>query len=117
MNEPLLVSIAIPAFNPEFFRGTLLSAISQDYHSLEVVICDDSSGPEIEAICEELGKTSSVTLRYVRNHQRLGFARNLLACLSHASGEMIKFLCDDDVLIHQCISRQVKVLHENEAVS
>ena len=117
MNEPLLVSIAIPAFNPEFFRGTLLSAISQDYHSLEVVICDDSSGPEIEAICEELGKTSSVTLRYVRNPQRLGFARNLLACLSHASGEMIKFLCDDDVLIHQCISRQVKVLHENEDVS
>ncbi|CAI8744682.1 O-antigen biosynthesis protein [Pseudomonas sp. IT-P171] len=117
MNEPLLVSIAIPAFNPEFFRGTLLSAINQDHPCLEVVICDDSSGPEIEAICEELGKASSVTLRYVRNHQRLGFARNLLACLSHASGEMIKFLCDDDILVQSCVSRQVKVLHENEEVS
>jgi glycosyltransferase involved in cell wall biosynthesis len=117
MNEPLLVSIAIPAFNPEFFRGTLLSAISQDYPHLEVVICDDSSGPEIEAICEELGKTSSVTLRYVRNPQRLGFARNLLACLTHSSGEMIKFLCDDDTLIHHCVSLQAKVLQENEEVS
>lgn len=117
MNEPLLVSIAIPAFNPEFFRGTLISAIAQDYPRLEVVICDDSAGTEIEAICEELGKTSTVILRYVRNPERLGFARNLLACLNNASGEMIKFLCDDDTLIYQCVSRQAKVLQENEDVS
>ncbi|WP_312996729.1 glycosyltransferase [Pseudomonas sp.] len=117
MNDRLLVSIAIPAFNPEFFRGALLSAINQDYPHLEIVICDDSSGPEIEAICEELAKTSSASLRYVRNHQRLGFARNLLACLNHASGEMIKFLCDDDSLVHHCISRQANVLQENEELS
>lgn len=117
MNEPLLVSIAIPAFNPEFFRGALISAISQDYPRMEVVVCDDSSGAEIEVICKELGETSPVTVRYVRNPERLGFARNLLACLNHASGEMIKFLCDDDILIHQCVSRQVNVLNENDDVS
>jgi len=84
MNEPLLVSIAIPAFNPEFFRGTLLSALSQDYPHLEVVVCDYSSGPQIEAICEQRGKTFQV---------------NLWA---------------DDTRIPQCISRQAKVLQENE---
>jgi glycosyltransferase involved in cell wall biosynthesis len=112
-----LVTIAIPAFNPEFFRSTLSSALIQDYPRLEVVICDDSPGQEIEAICEELGRASPLVVRYVRNPQRLGFARNLLACLSHASGELIKFLCDDDLLLEQCISHQAKVMCDHEQVS
>ncbi|MGE8465101.1 MAG: glycosyltransferase family 2 protein, partial [Pseudomonas putida] len=117
MSAQPLVTIAIPAFNPEFFRSTLSSALNQDYPRLEVVICDDSPGQEIEAICEELGRASPLVVRYVRNPQRLGFARNLLACLSHASGELIKFLCDDDLLLEQCISRQAKVMCEHEQVS
>jgi len=112
-----LVSIAILAFNPEFFRRTLSSALSQDYPHLEVVVCDDSPGREIETICDELHKTSTALLRYVRNPRRLGFARNMQACLDHASGELVKFLCDDDLLMTQCISHQAKVLCDHEQVS
>ena len=117
VNAQPLVSIAIPAFNPAFFRRTLSSVLNQDYPNLEVVVCDDSPGQEIEAICCELSKTSSALLRYVRNPVRLGFARNMLACLGHASGELVKFLCDDDLLMTQCISHQVKVLCDHEQVS
>lgn len=117
MNAHPLVTIAIPAFNPEFFRSTLASAIAQDYPNLEIVVCDDSPGDEIRAICDELRETSSASLHYVRNLVRLGFARNLLACLSHASGELIKFLCDDDTLFVDCISRQAWVLSESQQVS
>ncbi|MDD1975012.1 glycosyltransferase [Pseudomonas tussilaginis] len=112
MNEQPLVSIAIPAFNVEFFRSTLTSAIAQDYPNLEIVICDDSAGREIEAICDELGKTTLVPLRYVRNPERLGFARNLLACLGQSSGELIKFLCDDDTLFSGCIRAQARVMSD-----
>lgn len=112
MNEQPLVSIAIPAFNAEFFRRTLSSAIAQDYPNLEIVVCDDSAGGEIEAICVELGKATSVPVRYVRNPERLGFARNLLACLSQSSGELIKFLCDDDTLFVECISAQARVMND-----
>ena len=117
MNEQPLVSIAIPAFNAEFFRSTLASAIAQNYSNLEIVICDDSKDEQIRAICDELGKTTSVPLRYVRNPERLGFARNLAACLNHACGELIKFLCDDDALTSQCISLQAEVLCEHKDVS
>ena len=50
MTEQPLVSIAIPAFNAEFFRGTLASAVAQDYPNLEIIVCDDSADGEIEAM-------------------------------------------------------------------
>ena len=105
-----LVSIAIPAFSPEFFRTTLLSAIDQDYANLEIVICDDSQGDEIKAIVDELQEQSSIELRYVRNTRNLGFALNLLASLEHSRGAFIKFLCDDDTLFSSCITEQAAVL-------
>lgn len=112
-----LVTIAIPAFNPEFFRSALASAIAQDYPNLEIVVCDDSPDEQIEAICDEMRETSQAPLRYLRNPGRLGFARNLQACLAQSSGELIKFLCDDDTLFASCVSQQAKVLAESQQIS
>jgi glycosyltransferase involved in cell wall biosynthesis len=104
VNPTPLVSIAIPAFNPEFFRSTLLSAIGQDYANLEIVICDDTQGDEIKAIVDELKGKTSIALHYVRNSKTLGFACNLQACFERSQGEFIKFLCDDDTLFSSCIT-------------
>ncbi|AYG46031.1 glycosyltransferase [Pseudomonas sp. Leaf58] len=117
MNAHPLVTIAIPAFNADFFPGTLSSALAQDYPNLEIVVCDDSAGSEIEAACQSLGQTSSVPLRYVRNPKRLGFACNLVACLEHSQGELIKFLCDDDTLFPSCISEQARALGSSQQIS
>lgn len=117
MKPTPLVSIAIPAFNPEFFQSTLLSAIAQDYANLEIVICDDSLGDEISAIVDEVQRQSPIALRYVRNPRNLGFALNLQACLEHSRGMFIKFLCDDDTLFSTCITEQAKVLSTCERVS
>lgn len=117
MNAQPLVTIAIPAFNPDFFRSTLSSALAQDYPYLEIVVCDDSADGQIEAICRELGEASSVSLRHVRNPRRLGFACNLMACLEQSRGELIKFLCDDDTLLGHCISLQAQVLADWPGVS
>lgn len=117
VTDQSLVSIVIPAFNAEFFRNTLVSAIAQTYPSLEIIICDDSADDEIETICKALGKQTAVSVRYVRNPVRLGFARNLQACLEQANGEFIKFLCDDDLLLEGCIGRQARVMTQCNQVS
>ncbi|WP_176513091.1 glycosyltransferase [Pseudomonas faucium] len=117
MTEQPLVSIAIPAYNAEFLRGTLASALAQDYPNLEIVICDDSADGQIEAICLAMAKDAPVPVRYLRNPLRLGFARNLQACLEQAHGELVKFLCDDDLLLDSCVSRQAKVLCQWPQVS
>ncbi|MGV8918307.1 MAG: glycosyltransferase [Pseudomonas sp.] len=116
--KPLpLVSIVIPAFNPRFFNRALAGALTQSYSHLEVIVCDDSRDNEIRDIVEAWQETTSVSLRYVRNPQRLGMVGNLLACLAEASGEYIKFLCDDDQLFPVCIEKQAQPLIDHPDIN
>lgn len=110
MNASPLVTVAIPAYNPQFFRVALQSVLAQSYDALEVVVVDDSAGEQIQAIVEELQQVSRFNIGYWRNPQRLGFARNLLRCLELAQGDFIKFLCDDDQLLSESINLQAQAL-------
>lgn len=110
MNALPLVTIAIPAFNPRFFRAALESALGQRYDNFEIVVCDDSGAEGIKAIVDSIAVATQQPLRYYRNDRTLGFGENVLSCLGHASGELIKFLCDDDVLKPNCLAEQVDAL-------
>lgn len=116
MNQAPLVSIVIPAFNPCFFSQALESALAQTYEPLEIVVCDDSSGDEIQQIVDSYVDPAHA-LRYLRNPQRLGFQRNLLRCIEEARGEFIKVLCDDDRLFAQSIALQAQALIEHADVN
>jgi glycosyltransferase involved in cell wall biosynthesis len=114
VNSLPLVSLVIPAFNPRFFERTLNSAVSQTYSPLEIIVCDDSRGSEIERIVASVIEQSGVEVRYVRNPRTLGMIGNLKACLSQAQGEFIKFLCDDDHLYADCIRQQAQEMMREE---
>ena len=101
MSDPL-VSILIPAYNPRFFALSLESALAQTYSSIEIVVCDDSPGNEIEAMCRQCGSQGLV--HYERNPRRLGPRPNFVRCFEKASGEFVKFLCDDDLLQPRCVA-------------
>ena len=98
-----LVSILIPAYNPPFFAQSLGSALAQTYDNIEIVVCDDSPGPEIEDIVRSRSARRSV--RYERNAERLRTRGNFVRCFERANGEFVKFLCDDDLLAPQCVER------------
>ncbi|MGJ7516003.1 glycosyltransferase [Pseudomonas baetica] len=116
MNQPPLVSIVIPAFNPRFFSQALESALAQTYQSLEIVICDDSCGDEIRDIVESFVEPAH-PIRYLRNPQRLGLQGNVLRCVEEARGEFIKVLCDDDRLFSPSVALQAQVLIEQADVN
>ena len=97
-----LVSILVPAYNARFFAACLDSALAQTYDHIEVVICDDSPGPEIEAVVR--GRTSRFQIRYERNETRLRPRGNFTRCFERARGEFVKFLCDDDLLAPTCVA-------------
>jgi Glycosyl transferase family 2 len=96
-----LVSILIPAYNARFFTASLDSALAQTYGNIEIVVCDDSPGREIEEIA--CGRAGSIPIRYQRNETRLGPRRNFTRCFERARGEFVKFLCDDDLLAPECV--------------
>ncbi|MEX5668068.1 glycosyltransferase [Pseudomonas neuropathica] len=114
MNSLPLVSLVIPAFNPRFFERALRSAVGQGYGHLEIIVCDDSRGIEIETIVSNVGEETGVAVRYVRNPRTLGLVGNLKACLDQAQGEFIKFLCDDDLLYSACIEQQAHEMRRAE---
>ncbi|VVN09936.1 hypothetical protein PS662_03796 [Pseudomonas fluorescens] len=117
MKPAPLVTIAIPAYNPLYFQAALHSALNQTYTSLEVIVCDDSDSDDIHELVQACTVPQAVTLRYVRNEQRLGFKGNLLACAEQATGEYLKFLCDDDQLLPECIARQVQGFIDHDDVN
>ena len=107
--EPL-VSIAIPAYNARFFGACLESALAQTYRNIEVVVCDDSPGQEIETLVRE--RAHGAAVRYERNVARLGPRGNFIRCLERSEGEFVKLLCDDDALAPQCVARQVDAFRQ-----
>lgn len=116
MNQCPLVSIVIPAYNPRFFSQALMSALTQTYEQVEIVICDDSSGDEIRDIVESITEPVH-PVRYLRNPQRLGLQKNVLRCVEEARGEFIKVLCDDDRLFAPSVGHQARVLIDHPDVN
>jgi len=114
VNSLPLVSIAIPAFSPRFFERALRSAVGQSYGNLEIIVCDDSRGNEIEDIVAKVVEGTGFAVSYVRNPRTLGMVGNLKVCLDQAQGEFIKFLCDDDLLYSTCVEQQAHELLRDE---
>lgn len=109
-----LVSIVIPAYNPRYFHAALQSALNQSYRKTEIIVCDDSTGDEIG---RAVADSSDDRIRYVKNPERLGGAKNYQQCFELATGEYIKFLNDDDLLYSQCVGKMVRCLQRYPSVT
>lgn len=102
-----LVSILVPAYRPTFLRECLDSALGQTYANVEVLVSDDCPTDAVRREMEAY--LDHPRLHYARNPVRGGLESHLFL-LSRASGEYVKFLCDDDVLLPSCVERMAEVL-------
>lgn len=111
------VSVCIPTFNgAAYVRGAVDSVLQQEYQDFEVVIVDNCSADQTEALVAELSAQSG-KIRFFRNEKNIGLAGNLNKCLEHARGEYIKYLCVDDLLLPGCLDQMVAGLDAHPAVS
>jgi glycosyltransferase involved in cell wall biosynthesis len=102
--EPL-VSIAIPTFNrSRTLRRSIESALAQSYAKLEVVVSDDGSSDDTEAICREL-VARDPRLRYLRSSTNRGLAANHNVLIEELRGDYAMLLSDDDWLEASYIER------------
>jgi glycosyltransferase involved in cell wall biosynthesis len=106
-----LVTVIVAVNNGErFLRPALESLYAQDYRPFEVVFVDDGSSDGSAAIAR-----SFPGLRYVRQeNQGLAAARN--TGLSCATGGLVAYLDDDDLLPPHKLRRQAGYLAENPEV-
>ncbi len=99
-----LASIIIPCYNNEdFVEDAIRSAVGQTYQSIETIVVDDGSTDDSPDVIQSFGDQ----VRWERQpNQGAPVARN--RGLELAEGKYVKFLDADDVLVEDCIERQVQ---------
>ncbi len=106
--SPPLVSIGLFAYNEaRFLCRTLESLLAQDYANVEVIISDNCSTDETEAICREYAQRSS-KIRYQRQLHNVGSAANSIHVLAQATGKYFMWASGHDAwsptLVSTCVT-------------
>jgi glycosyltransferase involved in cell wall biosynthesis len=89
-------SIVIPTRNRGHLLGyALQSALAQTFDDYEVVICDNGSTDQTASVAQA---SHDRRMRYVRTDRVLAMPDNWEFALTHARGEYVTYLCDDDAI-------------------
>lgn len=96
-------SITIPAFKEKFLKETIDSVLAQTYQNYEIVIVNDASPYDLDSIVSQY---DDPRIRYFKNEKNCGakdVVDNWNICLSHATGEFVMCIGDDDNLTPRCL--------------
>ena len=105
-----LVSILIPVFNREsLIEQAIISAVTQTYTNLEIIIVDNCSTDDTFFICQKYALTDD-RIRLYQNERNIGLIPNLIRCLDYAKGVYVKFLFSDDRDSNDFVSKSVALM-------
>lgn len=109
------VSINLCCYNSErYLEETLRSILAQTYKDWELVIVDDGSADQTEAIVKRYMGRGWPFLYHVQAHAGLARARNQALQLSQ--GELVAFIDHDDLWEPHKLERQVPLFDRNPRV-
>lgn len=103
MNKDIKFSVTIPAFKDKYLKETIDSVLAQTYSNYEVVIVNDASPYDLDSIVCQYDDSR---IRYFKNEKNCGakdVVDNWNICLSHAIGEFVMCIGDDDKLTPRCL--------------
>ncbi len=109
--EPL-VSVVVPVFNGErHLDACLKSILGQTHQRLEVVVSvQDSTDQSVEIV----RSFSDPRLRLLpKPFESLDLHANWARALEASTGEFVKLVCQDDLLLTDCLSVQVELLEQH----
>jgi len=108
LNTPL-VSVIIPTYNRAWtLKKAIESVLEQDYKNFELIVVDDGSTDDTEALVSEYAKA----VKFVQQ-PNLGVSAARNRGISIASGALITFLDSDDYWEPQKLSAQVEFFNAN----
>jgi len=110
------VSIGLPVRNGARYLGEAVdSLLRQTYTDFELIISDNASTDQTEAICRAYVARDS-RVRYYRSSQDVGLANNYNYLFIRARGEYFKWAAADDVHEPDYLARCLDVLERDPAV-
>ncbi|PMB20499.1 glycosyl transferase [Fischerella thermalis CCMEE 5205] len=106
-----LVSIITPTYNrPDYLKQALKSAISQTYQNIEIIVSDNCSPENPQAIVESF---NDPRIRFSRNETNLGMLPNTIKAFKMARGKYVAALLDDDLWEEDFLAKLVPPLEAN----
>jgi len=117
MNSPL-VSVCIPVHNiTRFLDEAIVSVLTQTYGNFELVIANGASQPEPRRLIDEIvSRNSDPRVQLILNPANYSMVENWNSAIMKARGIYLKLLCADDVLMPDCLQRQVQAMQMYPAV-
>ena len=97
-DQDVLVSIGLPVRNAgSRVADVVRSVLAQDHDNIELLISDNGSSDDTEAVCRELAR-SDRRIAYHRQPQNIGLMNNFVYAMRTAKGTYFRWIGDDDRL-------------------
>lgn len=110
------VSIGLPIYNGEpFLTETIESILDQSYSDLELILSDNASTDGTAEICRRFAERDP-RVRYSRNPENLGAARNYNITFELARGRYFKWHGHDDPVPPDYLERCIAVLERDPSI-
>ncbi|WP_448533355.1 glycosyltransferase family 2 protein [Parathermosynechococcus lividus] len=111
------ISIGMPVYNgAKYIREALDSLLGQTFTDFELIISDNASTDDTEAICREYA-VKDQRIRYVRQAQNLGAGSNFKFVLDEAIAEYFMWAAADDVWDKNWIEKLLPVSVEGQCIA
>jgi len=109
----MLISVVIPTHNRHvLLREAIASVESQSYAKWEVIVVDDASDRPV--VLDELELIDANRFLLRRNGEALGPSGARNAGIEAASGDLVTFLDDDDLLTHDALESIAGAFRERD---
>lgn len=109
------VSVCVPTYNgAATLDATLASVLAEPMTDLEVLVLDNASTDETQAV---LAAYNDPRLRVERNETTLDIAANWNRIVELSRGELVKVVCADDVIRLGALVAQVRVLSDDPDIA
>lgn len=115
-----LVTVGVATYNSSRFIIEALNSIyNQTYDNIELIISDDASSDETVKFVQDwlaLNKTRFARFNVITVNKNTGTSFNLNRIIKEATGEWIKFIAGDDVLLPNCITDNISYISSHREV-
>jgi glycosyltransferase involved in cell wall biosynthesis len=112
--HPPRVSVILPTFNrAATLRPAIDSVLNQSYRALELIVVDDASTDETEALVSSI---DDARISYLRHNDNSGGSAARNSGLQAATGELLAFQDSDDLWLSEKLERQIALLDSKPEV-
>ncbi|MCG6134510.1 MAG: glycosyltransferase [Nostoc sp. LLA-1] len=106
-----LVSVIIPTYNrPEYLQQAIASAVKQTYQNIEIIVSDNCSPENPQALVESF---QDPRIKFWRHPQNIGMIANQMNAFKMAKGKYVASLHDDDMWNEDFLAKLVPPLEAN----